>query len=122
MCVVFMLGNRCAHYCAVQLKTMTEADKSIINSMEYRILQAMKRVLTDVIKDTTTKPGMIHPLSDQTIEGIRECLQLITARERELHEAAGASNEMRPHYIDEPPKSVAIPLSKIGKRKKKNGD
>ena len=41
---------------------------------EERILRVMKRVLTDVAKDTYTKPGYRHPLSDNTVEGIRQCL------------------------------------------------
>lgn len=92
---------------------------------ESRILRAMKLVLTDVIKDTTTTPGMVHPLSDRTIEGIRHCLKLITARERELAEAAGEPMNMRPHYIDEPRRNtpegegeVVIPINKIGRPKK----
>ena len=93
-------------------------------SKESRILRAMKLVLTDVIKDTTTTPGMVHPLSDRTIEGIRHCLKLITARERELAEAAGEPMSRRPHYIDEPHHTpegkgeVVIPINKIGRPKK----
>ncbi len=92
---------------------------------ESRILRAMKLVLTSVIKDTTTAPGMIHPLSDRTIEGIRQCLKLITARERELAEAAGEPMNMRPRYIDEPGQNVPgkkeevmVPINKIGRPKK----
>jgi len=53
-------------------------------SREERILRVMKRVLTDVAKDTYTRPGYRHPLSDDTVQGIRECLSLISAREIEL--------------------------------------
>jgi hypothetical protein len=77
---------------------------------EERILRVMKRVLTDVAKDTYTKPGFRHPLSDDTIEGIRQCLALITAREGELNAAAGRSSDMRPRFADEPKKSVVVPL------------
>ena len=38
---------------------------------EERILRVMKRVLTDVAKDTYTRPGHRHPLSDETVDGIR---------------------------------------------------
>lgn len=87
-------------------------------SKEFQILKALKLVLTDVVKDTATQPGLKHPLSDRTIEGIRQCLKLITARERELLEAAGQSMDMRPHYVDEPKKNVVVPITMIGRHKK----
>ncbi len=79
-------------------------------SKEERILRVMKRVLTDVAKDTYTRPGYRHPLSDSTVDGIRQCLALITAREGELNEAAGRSSNMRPRFVDEPQTSVVVPL------------
>jgi len=88
-------------------------------SKEERILRAMKRVLTDVAKDTYTKPGYRHPLSDNTVEGIRQCLALITAREGELNAAAGRSSKLRPRFADEPQKSVVVPL-KLPETKKKD--
>jgi hypothetical protein len=71
-------------------------------SMEARILQAVKRTLARVIKDTATPHGMRHPLSDGTIEDLRQCLALISARERELAGAAGAPMDARPRFSDEP--------------------
>ncbi len=79
-------------------------------SKEERILRMMKRVLTDVAKDTHTTPGLKHALSDHTIQGIRECLALIVAREQELAEAAGRSMNMRPRYVDEPKTNVSVKL------------
>lgn len=71
-------------------------------SMEARILQAMKLTLAAVIRDTATPAGMRHPLSDSTIEDLRQCLALISARERELTPSVGpAAMEARPHYADE---------------------
>jgi len=89
-----------------------------LESKEFQILKALKMVLTDVVKDTATQPGLKHPLSDRTIEGIRQCLKLITARERELIEDAGQTMDMRPHYVDEPKKNVVVPITKIGRSKK----
>lgn len=83
---------------------------------EERLLRMMKRVLTDVAKDTFAKPGHRHPLSDHTIEGMRNCLALITARERELAEAAGRPMNMRPRFIDEPKKEVVVSLETLLKR------
>ncbi len=86
-------------------------------SQEERILRMMKKVLTDVAKDTHAQPGFRHPLSDNTVQGIRDCLALIAARERELVEARGKSMDMRPHFIDEPKKTVVVPLDSLKKHK-----
>ena len=73
-------------------------------SKELRILHMVKKVLTEVAKDTYTPPELKHPLSSATINGIRECLALITAREQEL---SGESSQ-KPRFIDEPPKHVVV--------------
>ena len=70
--------------------------------MEERILQAVKLTLANIIRDTATPHGMRHPLSDGTIQDLRQCLALISARERELAEAAGRPLGGRPRYADEP--------------------
>lgn len=77
-------------------------------SKEELIMQMLRKTLTDVAKDTYTKPGLKHPLSEQTILGIRECLKLISAREAELAEAAGRPSQHRPRYVDEPKKSSVV--------------
>jgi len=84
-------------------------------SKEERILQAMKLTLAAVIRDTATPHGMRHPLSDATIQDLRQCLALISARERELAEAAGRATEARPRYVDEPGREDKV----IGFYKKK---
>ena len=76
---------------------MSEAELST----EERILQAVKLTLAGVIKDTATPHGMRHPLSDVTIRDLRECLALISARERELAQAAGRPVGGKPRYADE---------------------
>jgi len=88
-------------------------------SKEEQILGAVKRVLTEVIKDTATEPGMKHPLSTGTINGMRDCLVLISQREQELAEDAGRSMEMRPHFKDEPKPQgdVVVSIDSIGKKK-----
>ena len=77
---------------------MSEADLSV----EERILRAVKLTLAGVIRDTATPPGMRHPLSDATVEDLRQCLALISARERELAQAAGRPIGGQPRYADEP--------------------
>lgn len=72
-------------------------------SKEERILRAVKFTLTNIIKDTATPAGHIHPLQDATIENLRQCLALISARERELAAEAGRSESAaRPYFTDEP--------------------
>ncbi|MEJ2509499.1 MAG: segregation and condensation protein A [Gammaproteobacteria bacterium] len=89
-------------------------------SKEAQVLRMVKRVLTDIAKDTSTAPGLKHPLSDTTIQGIRDCLSLISARELELAEEAGQPMTMRPRFTDEPKASVVVPIDKIGRRKGNN--
>jgi len=86
---------------------------------EARILRAVKQVLTRVIKDTSTPPGHQHPLSEGTIEDLRQCLALISARERELAPVTGMSGQDRPFYTDDPKAPKVVPISSIGKNSKK---
>ena len=70
----------------------------------------MKKVLTDVAKDTNTPPELKHPLSEDTIDGIKECLALITAREAELQAENGSTSTARPYFKGEPQKNVVVSL------------
>lgn len=83
-------------------------------TQEERILRMVKRVLTDIAKDTFTRPGYRHPLADTTVNGIRDCLALISAREAELAEEAGRPMNMRPRFVDEPRGQVVVPLDVTG--------
>jgi len=86
-------------------------------SQEERILRMMKRVLTDVAKDTHTAPGVKHVLSPHTVEGIRECLGLITAREAELAKETGRAKADRPHFVDEPKRTQVVQLHPLKRNK-----
>jgi antitoxin component of RelBE/YafQ-DinJ toxin-antitoxin module len=77
-------------------------------SMEARILQAVKLTLANVIKDTATPHDMRHPLSDGTIQDLRQCLALISARERELAQATGKAAGGKPRYADEPAREETV--------------
>jgi len=77
---------------------------------ETRILAMMKRVLTEVARETYTTPGLKHPLSDNTITGIRECLALITAREAEMKAAKGEASTSRPKLPGDRPDKVVVQL------------
>lgn len=95
---------------------MTQAE----SSKEEQILSAVKQTLTGVIKDTATQPGMMHPLSEITIDRLRNCLMLISEREKELASMAGRSMDQRPHFTDERKATtdVVIPIGSIGRRNK----
>lgn len=97
---------------------MSDAD----NSKEEKILSAVKRVLTEVIKDTATGPGMKHPLSENTIHGLRDCLMLISQREQELAELGGRSMEQRPHFKDEVRQQgdVVVSIDSISRNKNRD--
>lgn len=90
-------------------------------SKEEQILGAVKRVLTEVIKDTATQPGLKHPLSENTVNGLRDCLVLISQREQELAEATGRPMDKRPRFTDEPSAQgdVVVSIEAIGKAKAK---
>lgn len=78
-------------------------------SMEQRILRAMRKTLASVVRDATPRPGTSSFLSDATVDQIKDCFQLIAARERELAEALGLTPE-RPVYPDQPQTSKPIEL------------
>jgi len=79
---------------------------------EQRILVVMRKVLANIVKDATPQPGMLHPLSEKTIEDIRHCFTLISARESELAEETGLACNERPYFADTHPKAKIIPLRK----------
>lgn len=84
-------------------------------SQEQQILIAMRKTLAAIIKDVTPPAGMKHPLSDATIADVRQCLTLISAREKELGDAEGRGGE-RPHYADEPQTVRAVPMAALRTR------
>ena len=88
-------------------------------SKEQRILSIVKKTLTDVAKDTYTPAELRHPLSEQTINSIRECLSLISARETELAQENGQASTSKPRFIDEPQDTVVVKLEPSGNKKKK---
>jgi hypothetical protein len=94
-------------------------NKSDALSKEQRILSIFKKTLTDVAKDTYTPAELRHPLSEQTINSIRECLSLISARESELAAENGQTSTSKPRFIDEPQDAVVVKLEPSGSKKKK---
>ncbi len=83
---------------------------------EKRIMVMMRQVLSAVARDTVPPKGMKHPLSDSTIQGIRDCLSLITSREHELNIELGEINSERPRFVDEPETTKVVSLDSITKQ------
>jgi len=100
--------------------TTEHGDKEV--SKEQRILRMCKKVLTDVAKDTVTPPGLKHPLTEHTIQSIRECLQLIAAREAEIQALLGHSATSKPYFTDQPQKTVVVNLKTSKKKPDPNQD
>lgn len=71
-------------------------------SKEHEILAKLREVLSAVVRDTTPPPSRPHPLRPQTIDDVKTCFMLITAREKEIVEASGGKQDKRPRYADEP--------------------
>jgi hypothetical protein len=88
-------------------------------SKEQQILVAMRKTLAAIIKDVTPPPGMRHPLSENTIDDVRACLSLISAREKELADSEGRGGD-RPYYADEPQSAQVVPIAGI-RRQDKSG-
>ncbi|MCF7984484.1 MAG: segregation and condensation protein A [Thiohalocapsa sp.] len=86
---------------------------------EQQILIAMRKTLAAIIKDVTPPPGMKHPLTEATIQDVRQCLALISAREKELADADGRGGE-RPYYADEPQSAQVVPITGLGKPRDKS--
>ncbi|MBF0218880.1 MAG: segregation and condensation protein A [Gammaproteobacteria bacterium] len=88
-------------------------------STEEEILRAVKRTLTEIARDTATPPGMKHPLSEATINGVRDSLVMISQREQALAAADGRSFDLRPHYKDEAPPAVAETVVSLDELRRK---
>ena len=89
-------------------------------TQEQRILVVMRKVLAQIVKDTTPGPGMRHPLRKQTIKDIRNCFGLIAARERDLAKGAGIEGKEKPHFVDETQASKVIRFKPMPKKPQKD--
>jgi len=85
-------------------------------SKDQKILIALRKTLSSVVRETTPPPGMQHPLTAQTIEDIKQCFVLIAAREKELAEEKGQINTARPRYSDEPKTSHVVSFTRPDKK------
>ena len=84
---------------------------------EKRILMAMRKTLGNIVKDVTPADRSLQsPLKDSTIEDIKMCFNLISAREYELAKAAGITVTERPRFIDEPKTTNVVSIDSISKK------
>jgi hypothetical protein len=87
-------------------------------TVEKRILIAMRKTLANIVKDVTpANRDLQSPLKDSTIEDIKMCFNLISAREREIAKEAGVDIQDRPHFIDEPNTTNVVSITNIMKKK-----
>ncbi len=77
---------------------------------ELDVLVALRKVISGVVREITPDPGMRHPLSEKTIEDVRQGFILIAAREKEITEAMGKPSLHRPMYKGDTPKTNVVKL------------
>ena len=80
---------------------------------ELDILVVLRKVISSMIRDITPEPGMRQPLSDQTMEDVRQGFILIAAREKEISESMGKPSLHRPSYKGDTPKTNVVKLHGI---------
>jgi len=77
---------------------------------ELDVLVTLRKVLSGVVREITPDPGMRHPLSDGTLEDVRQGFLLISAREKEITELLGMPSLHRPMYKGDTPKSNVVKM------------
>jgi len=87
---------------------------------ELDVLVALRKVISSVVRDITPDPGMRHPLSDQTMEDVRQGFILIASREKEITDKMGKPSLHRPMYKGDTPKTNVVKLH--GMKQKKDED
>jgi len=77
---------------------------------ELDVLITLRKILSGVVREITPDPGMRHPLSDGTMEDVRQGFMLIAAREKEISESMGKPSLHRPMYKGDTPKTNVVKL------------
>ena len=73
-------------------------DKEALSN-EQHILRLMRKTLGNVVRDVTPLGGRTNPLSDDTIQDIKDCFALISEREKELAGHLGF-DQAKPYFKD----------------------
>ncbi|VAW60486.1 hypothetical protein MNBD_GAMMA11-450 [hydrothermal vent metagenome] len=87
---------------------------------ELDVLVTLRKVISSMVRDITPEPGMRHPLSDETLEDVRQGFMLIAAREKEISEAVGKPSLHRPQYKGGTPRTKVVKLHGLKSVKKDN--
>jgi hypothetical protein len=95
---------------------MENPESSAELSKEQQIMRAMRKTLTSIVRDTAPRDGDPSPLRPDTVENIRMCLGLISAREAELSELLGLARDERPRYADETASTQPLQFVAPGKK------
>ena len=81
-------------------------------SKEQRILRLMRKTLGNIVKDATPTATRPSPLSENTIQDIKDCFALISERERELATALNF-DQAKPYFADdEQPRAQVIDINR----------
>ena len=81
---------------------------------EKRVLVAMRKTLSSIVKDVTPSSSALKsPLTESTIEDIKMCFGLISAREQEIAKEAGVELNERPHFTDEAVTSNVVSIETL---------
>lgn len=85
-------------------------------TVEKRILVAMRKTLSNVVKDVTPSSSALKsPLTESTVEDIKMCFGLIAAREQEIAKEAGIELNEKPQFADDVQKSNVVSLDSLKK-------
>ena len=84
-----------------------------LEMIEAKILREMRLILTEIARETAVRRGDQHILSIDTIARMRDCLSLISDREKELNESLGIEMTSRPKLGSDKPNSVRVHLREI---------
>ena len=102
---------------ATNVKSINE---TLIN--EKRILVAMRKTLSSVIRDVTPSSSSLKsPITQATSDDIVMCFGLITAREKQIEKQLKQTTQQKPRFIDEPKTSHSVSLDSL-KASLKNQD
>jgi hypothetical protein len=83
---------------------------------EQGILRQMRKTLGNVVRDVTPLGGRANPLTENTINDIKDCFAMISEREKELAEKLNFE-QAKPYYKDgEPPNAQILSFVKLPKK------
>jgi hypothetical protein len=85
---------------------------------ELDVLVTLRKVISSVVREITPDPGMKHPLSEATMEDVRQGFLLIAAREKEISQAMGKPSLHRPVYKGDKPKTNVVKMHGLKSIKK----